>query len=366
MKGNEFTTLKLKLIVRIVGSVFLAALAALVVLHVAVDGFLQRPVADLADRFGLYHLLLVLKTPLIALMVIVFLLLGVFLAMDKLSYYLNAVSKGIDQVFDEQKSIIELPDGMEAMEKKLNRVKYDLQKRQLEAKQSEQQKNDLVVYLAHDLRTPMTSILGYLSLLEAEKDMSEETKKHYSRIVYDKAQRMELLLDELFEITRFNATSMELIEREVNLNIMLDQLVEEFYPVMTAKELSCKVIQQETVELIADSDQLARVFDNLLRNAVAYSATKTEILIELMKTDHSAIICFTNYGITIPKEKLERIFERFYRAEEARTTASGGAGLGLAIAKKIVELHEGSIQAESEDLKTIFTVELPLKKTLRK
>ncbi|WP_206460195.1 sensor histidine kinase [Anaerovorax sp. IOR16] len=366
MNKNEFTTLKLKLILRIVGSVFFAAIAALLVLHLAVDGFLQEPVADFADQLGIYHLLLKLKIPLIILMIVVFLLFGIFLAMDKLSYYLNAVSRGIDQVFDEQKNIVELPDGLEAMEKKLNRVKYDLQKRQLEAKQSEQQKNDLVVYLAHDLRTPMTSILGYLSLLDAEKDMAKETKEKYSNIVYEKAKRMELLLDELFEITRFNATSMELIERKVNLNIMLEQLIEEFYPLMAEKELTYKVIQQENVELIADSDQLARVFDNLLRNAVVYSEPKTEILIELLKTDHSAIISFTNFGITIPKEKLERIFERFYRVEEARTTDSGGAGLGLAIAKKIVELHNGTIKSESENLKTVLTVELPLKKSLRK
>jgi len=365
MNKNEFTTLKLKLILRIIGNVFFAVIAAMLVVYIAVDGFLQRPIANLADQLGLYQLLLQLKIPLIAVMIILFLLLGIFLAMGKLSYYLNAVSKGIDQVFDERKNIVELPEGLEAMETKLNRVKYDLQKRQLEAKESEQQKNDLVVYLAHDLRTPMTSILGYLNLLEAEKDMEQERREKYRSIVLNKAKRMELLLDELFEITRFNATSIELIERKVNLNIMLEQLIEEFYPLMSEKQLSYKIVQDENVEIIADPDQLARVFDNLLRNAVAYSETDTEILIELLKTERLAIIRFTNHGITIPKEKLDRIFERFYRVDEARSTANGGAGLGLAIAKKIVTIHEGSIRAESKNLETILTVELPLKKSLR-
>ncbi len=363
---NEFTTLKLKLILRIIGNVFFAAVAAMLFIHIAIDGFLQEPVADLADRLGLYHLLIQLKLPLIAGLIILFLLLGVFLAMGKLSYYLNAVSRGIDQVFDEKKSIVELPEGLEAMETKLNRVKYDLQKRELEAKVSEQQKNDLVVYLAHDLRTPMTSILGYLGLLNAEKDMSQETKDKYRKIVFTKAKRMELLLDELFEITRFNVTSIELTERKINLNVMLEQLAEEFYPLLVEKKLTHKVVHPHEVELIADPDQLARVFDNLLRNAVAYSESGTEICIELLKTESQGIIRFTNFGITIPKEKLERIFERFYRVDEARTTESGGAGLGLAIAKKIVELHGGTIKAESENLKTVFTVELPLKKSLRK
>lgn len=124
--------------------------------------------------------------------------------------------------------------------------------------------------------------------------------------------------------------------------------------------MTCNLKIKEDITLQCDANKIQRVFDNLLRNAVIYSFNDTEILINVEVQEKDAMIIFQNHGNTIPEEKLERIFEQFYRLDGARSTSSGGAGLGLAIAKQIIELHKGTILAESEDEKIIFTVTLPL------
>ena len=171
---------------------------------------------------------------------------------------------------------------------------------------------------------------------------------------------MEFLLEELFEITRFNAQSINLIKRSIDLKVMLEQVAEEFYPLFTEKGLYLDLeLPAEKCMVIADGEQLARVFDNLLRNAVNYSEPDSPLRIRLYHEAENIGIQFSNYGVTIPEEKLNRIFEKFYRVDEGRSSASGGSGLGLAIAKKIVELHDGKIVAQSMDLWTTFTVILP-------
>ena len=147
---------------------------------------------------------------------------------------------------------------------------------------------------------------------------------------------------------------------KINLTRLLEQLVYEFKPLLKEKNLTCNLKIQEDITLRCDANKIQRVFDNLLRNAAIYSFHDTEILITVEVQEKNVIIVFQNHGNTIPKEKLERIFEQFYRLDTARSTSSGGAGLCRAIAKQIIELHKGTILAESEDEKNIFTVTFPL------
>ena len=221
-------------------------------------------------------------------------------------------------------------------------------------------KNDLIAYLAHDLKTPLTSVVGYLSLLEEAPDMPPEQKAKYVHIALDKALRLEKLINEFFEITRYNLHEIVLEKENIDLSYMLMQMADEFYPVLMEHGNTVHVSAGDGLKVVADSDKLARVFNNILKNAVAYSDPGTDIEINALQKETFVEITFTNRGRTIPKQKLKSIFEKFYRLDDARSSNTGGAGLGLAIAKEIVTLHGGTITANSENQITTFTVELPL------
>lgn len=220
-------------------------------------------------------------------------------------------------------------------------------------------KNDLVAYLAHDLKTPLTSVIGYLSLLDEAPDMPLEQKAKYTHIALDKAYRMENLVNEFFEIARYNLQQINLQKEKIDLYYMLVQMTDEFFPILSAKGNSITLCANENLTVNGDPVKLARVFNNILKNAAAYSDPDTPITITAGEENGSMVIAVQNQGPTIPPEKLSTIFEKFYRLDEARTTEKGGAGLGLAIAKEIVTLHGGTITAHSADHTTVFRVTLP-------
>jgi two-component system sensor histidine kinase VanS len=239
------------------------------------------------------------------------------------------------------------------------RLQEELKHKEWEIDLDSQKKNDLITYLAHDLRTPLTSVIGYLSLLNDAPDMPENKRADYTKICLDKAFRLESLINEFFDITRYNLQEIELSKEEVNLSYLLTQLTEEFYPILQQKQLSVRLNDPGEVMISADPEKLARVFNNILKNAAAYSSPGTEIMIDMEQHNDAAEITITNHGKTIPKEKLARIFDKFYRLDDARSSYNGGAGLGLAIAKKIVTLHNGKISVRSENGLTAFSVILP-------
>lgn len=220
-------------------------------------------------------------------------------------------------------------------------------------------KNELVAYLAHDLKTPLTSVIGYISLLKEAPDMPVEQRAKYTGIALEKALRLESLINEFFGITRYNLQEIVLEEETFDLGFLLMQMADEFYPVLEQHGKSIRIHADEDLPVAADSAKLARVFNNILKNAVAYSYDNTEIEIYAEKRENTIHVSISNFGKTIPKQKLDMIFEKFYRLDDARSTNTGGAGLGLAIAKEIVVAHGGTISVTSEKQITTFTVELP-------
>lgn len=220
-------------------------------------------------------------------------------------------------------------------------------------------KNELVAYLAHDLKTPLTSVIGYISLLKEAPDMPVEQSAKYTGIALEKALRLESLINEFFDITRYNLQQIVLEEETFDLGFLLTQMADEFYPVLEQCGKSISIHADEDLPVAADSAKLARVFNNILKNAVAYSYDNTEIEIYAEKRENTIHVSISNFGKTIPKQKLDMIFEKFYRLDDARSTNTGGAGLGLAIAKEIVVAHGGTISVTSEKQITTFTVELP-------
>lgn len=273
--------------------------------------------------------------------------------------YFDEISAGMDKLTEESNAKITLSPELDFMENKINQIKNNLEKQKKAALNAEQRKNDLVVYLAHDIKTPLTSVIGYLSLLDEASDMPPEQKAKYVGVTLEKAYRLEQLINEFFEITRFNLQTIVLNKEKINLLFMLQQMADEFYPMLTPQEKQVSVNVPDGLTLWGDADKLARVFNNILKNAIAYSYENSIINISAKQQDKNTIITFTNQGNPIPKEKLETIFEKFYRLDSARSTNTGGAGLGLAIAQEIVTAHNGTISVESNSENTTFTVKLP-------
>ena len=238
-------------------------------------------------------------------------------------------------------------------------LKARLQSREQKLQQETARKNDLITYLAHDLKTPLTSVIGYLSLLDEVPDMPQAQREKYTHIALEKSQRLEGLINEFFEITRYNLQQLTLDREPVDLSYLLVQLTDEFYPILQAHGNTAELNAPETLTVSGDSAKLARVFNNILKNAVAYSDRDTPIRIRAEEAEGQVSVFVENQGRTIPPQKLETIFEKFFRLDEARATATGGAGLGLAIAKEIVTLHGGTITAQSQNRRTTFRVTLP-------
>nr|WP_238357698.1 vancomycin resistance histidine kinase VanS [Cohnella zeiphila] len=278
--------------------------------------------------------------------------------LSRFAKYFDEINTGIDILIQNEDKPIELSAEMEFMERKLSTLKRTLEKREQDAKLAEQRKNDVVMYLAHDIKTPLTSVIGYLSLLDEAPDMPVEQKAKYVHITLTKAYRLEQLIDEFFEITRYNLQAITLAKKHIDLYYMLVQMTDEFYPQLASNGKQAVIHASEDLTVSGDPDKLARVFNNILRNAVAYSEDDSVIDITAGFSGDRVSIVFKNAG-SIPEDKLAAIFEKFYRMDDARSSDTGGAGLGLAIAKEIVVQHGGQIYAESDDNYTTFTVELP-------
>ena len=291
--------------------------------------------------------------------ILVFLVISLKFLVSRFTKYFDEVSAGMDKLVEESDAEITLSPELDFMENKLNQIKNNLEKQKKAALDAEQRKNDLVVYLAHDIKTPLTSVIGYLSLLDEAPDMPLKQKAKYVGITLEKAYRLEQLINEFFEITRFNLQTIVLNKEKINLLFMLQQMADEFYPMLTPQEKQVSVNVPDGLTLWGDADKLARVFNNILKNAIAYSYENSVIDISAKQQDKNIVITFTNQGNPIPQAKLETIFEKFYRLDSARSTNTGGAGLGLAIAQVIVTAHDGTISVESNTENTTFTVKLP-------
>jgi two-component system sensor histidine kinase VanS len=311
------------------------------------------PMYYLLKRVELYSSLLIPVGWLIMILVVI------YIYWRKTAGYIEdiaAASLGLVRPDDED---IRLPVELREIEDRMNQIKKTALKNARDAKEAEQRKNDLVVNLAHDIRTPLASVIGYLSLLDEAQDMPAEQRAKYTGITLEKAYRLEQLIEEFFEITRFNLSTIILNKRKINLTFMLQQMADEFYPMMMPQNKQTKVHAPDDLIIWGDADKLARVFNNILKNAIAYSYSDSTIEVTASVEAGNVVIQFANSGDPIPPQKLEVIFERFFRLDTSRSSQTGGSGLGLAIAKEIVTAHGGTITAQSDEIKTTFTVVLP-------
>lgn len=231
-----------------------------------------------------------------------------------------------------------------------------------EEREIERSKDALITNVSHDIRTPLTSIIGYLGLIENKQYQSSEDLVKYAHIAYLKATQMKSLVEDLFEYTKSRQTETPLAIAKLNLTAMLEQLAASFELEANKKHLTIQVeTGPQPIYLEADAEKLGRVFSNLITNAFKYGTGAKNIFLQAEQRDDEVVIHVTNDGKRIPVESLGRLFERFYRVEESRSKATGGSGLGLAIAQSIVDHHGGYIYAQSDDEQTSFVIHLPVK-----
>lgn len=291
-------------------------------------------------------------------------LLFFFLFSRKVIDYLEEITAGLQEISRgnlahsiEVKTMDELGD----VARHINDMTAKLTQSIAEERKAEQAKNDLITGVSHDLRTPLTSILGFLEYIDKDRYQDEVELRHYVSIAYDKSLSLKKLIDDLFEYTRINSSGLPLQFTELNMNHFMKQLAEEFAPQLEQAGMTYEIEECESRLLIsADPAELVRAYDNLLSNAIRYGSDGGRVTIRLLKEQDRAVIKVVNYGKPIPERDLPHIFERFYREEKSRSRHTGGSGLGLAITRSIVELHRGSITVDSNRKQTEFVTSYPL------
>ena len=350
MNINNLTKRKLKLFINLLGNLIVATVISIIIYFILAL-FFENTLSDLVARlnYDLYSWIVYNRD------IVVYVYIGIVLAViiyKFISKYVNSINEvynSLDLILKENNETIKLPSEVNEFTEKLNDIKNDYITSKNNAKEAEQKKNDLIMYMAHDLKTPLTSIIGYLTLLNDEKNISKELQEKYIKIALDKSLRVEELTNQFFDITRYNLHSMPINKTELNITYLLKQLIDECYPMLEKNNLKCVLNAPDKVNYLGDGDKLARAFGNLLKNAISYSYKDTVIEINVTEELDKLYITFRNKGAKIPDYKLEKIFEKFYRGDESRTSTTGGAGLGLAITKEIIELHNGKISVKNDD-----------------
>lgn len=374
MSDRRYTRLKLKMLLLVVAGAVIASAVGLFLVDVVIDGALQDPFARLfvwvathlfgqTDAVALeayQHYIRENKPEILLLGMAVLMLFAFYLAMGRFTAWLDQISSATRRVADREGEAVSLPRELQPLEQDLNAIRTELRARESAAREIERRRQDLVSFLAHDLKTPLTSVVGYLTLLNDDPGLTPEQRAKFTGIALEKAQRLQELLGEFFDITRMDLGAAPEAMVPIQLSVLLEQLADEFYPIFSERGLTCQVEIEHHLVVLGDPDKLVRVFDNVLRNAVNYSADGGTVRIAALRSGGRVEIVVSNEGLEIPEGELSNIFEKFYRLDAARSTRTGGAGLGLAIAKEIVERHGGTIRAESNGRFTSFIISLPL------
>lgn len=301
--------------------------------------------------------------------VLLFVLLGIviftvcFWLFQRKSYdYINKVSDAVRDISRgnlDTRLEIEGDNEFSEMALNLNNMASDIAVLMDKERESERTKNELITNIAHDLRTPLTSIIGYLELLKLKPDLPEEQRIQYVDIAYTKSRKLQKLIEDLFGFTKLTYGKIAMKVERVDIVKLISQLVDEFYPNFMEKDLQWNLSSNvNSCEISADGGLIARLFDNLINNAIKYGADGKRIDVKIHANPETVTISVINYGKVIPEEELPHLFEKFYRVEQSRNKTTGGTGLGLAIAKSIVDMHDGDIRVESDLKGTRFIVTL--------
>lgn len=399
MKGNIFKSFRFEIVLYSLLSLIYALLTEAVlffgiyIIYKIVDvnqsrGFLEKNLPDISNNLqnnalNNYGFNKIPEEPIpnsislpgkgfIVAFVVVMLIIGItlfimyfLLLTKKFGHYIERISTGITAIAAgdfETKIVISNDDEFAVIAEKINQMAEDIKKIIENDRKGEYTKNQLITSVAHDLRTPLTSIIGYLELVSDKSKVPQETKDHYIKVAYDKSKRLEKLIEDLFAYTKFSSGEVVMDSLEIDMVKFIAQLAEEFYPSFQENGLEYEFYSEVNSAVVAaDGNLLARAFANLIDNAIKYGKDGKSVKIELKEDEENVKVLIINYGKLIPEDELEYIFERFYRLETSRSSETGGTGLGLAIAKNIVLMHEGAIEVRSDFNGTVFEVNLKKK-----
>lgn len=335
--------------------VFLITNVMLIMKHLRETGYSNSEFLDASKSMPLWIIMYVLSG--IGIFTICFLMLQ-----ERSMKYISEISAAMQNISEgDLNTTIEVrgDDEFSGMAANLNKLAEDIKILIDKERESERTKNELITNVAHDLRTPLTSIIGYLELLSNDTSMEEDVRKKYVDIAYAKTKRLEKLIEDLFGFTKLNYGKISMRVDAVDIVKLLDQMLEEFYPKFKEHHLAYELQSNVTSKKIrADGNLLARLFDNLINNAIKYGADGKRIIVQIDAEEDVVSVSVINYGYVIPEKEINLIFDKFYRLEQSRATTTGGTGLGLAIAKNIVQMHGGSIHVSSSHKGTVFQVKL--------
>ena len=352
---------------RVITNIFYSA-----VVTVLIEVFLVTNVSLIAtymDNAGIDNFFISILVSFDVVVILMYVLFGILvftvtfmILREKSLRYITKISDAMQNISEGDLNVtveVEGDDEFSSMAANLNKMVEDLKELMDKERESERTKNELITNVAHDLRTPLTSIIGYLELLSGDVKLEPEIQKKYINIAYVKTKRLEKLIEDLFGFTKMNYGKLSMHVGQVDVVKLLSQLLEEFYPSFVDKNLSYELQSNVPVKVItADGNLLARLFDNLINNAIKYGADGKRIMVKLHADDEIVTVSVINYGYVIPADELPLIFNKFYRVEQSRSTNTGGTGLGLAISKNIVDMHGGTITVTSDLSGTVFTVKL--------
>ena len=352
---------------RVITNIFYSA-----VVTVLIEVFLVTNVSLIAtymDNAGIDNFFISILVSFDVVVILMYVLFGILvftvtfmILQEKSLRYITKISDAMQNISEGDLNVtveVEGDDEFSSMAANLNKMVEDLKELMDKERESERTKNELITNVAHDLRTPLTSIIGYLELLSGDVKLEPEIQKKYINIAYVKTKRLEKLIEDLFGFTKMNYGKLSMHVGQVDVVKLLSQLLEEFYPSFVDKNLSYELQSNVPVKVItADGNLLARLFDNLINNAIKYGADGKRIMVKLHADDEIVTVSVINYGYVIPADELPLIFNKFYRVEQSRSTNTGGTGLGLAISKIIVDMHGGTITVTSDLSGTVFTVKL--------
>ena len=285
------------------------------------------------------------------------LLVGTLIFIITFLYVINRKVKDLDEISDGIKFIangdlsyrlkIRGADEVSNIANNINLMASEIEKKIQSERAAEKTKSELITNVSHDLRTPLTSIMGYIGLLKDKRYKNEEEMNEYLNIAFNKSEKLKILIEDLFEYTKLNNAEMKIEKTKVNLSNIVSQIADEMTPIFEENDLILlKNIIDDKIICELDPNKMVRVLENILSNASKYSYKPGTVIIGLYENEGEAVISFRNRGDNIEQDKLNKLFDRFYRGDESRATESGGTGLGLAIAKSIVNMHGGHMWAE--------------------
>lgn len=256
---------------------------------------------------------------------------------------------------------VEGNDELAELSRNINSMSMQLKEKFEHEREIENTKTELITNVSHDLRTPLTAIIGYLDILTNGKYKGEEEEKEYLNSTYKLSVKLKTLIDELFEYTKLSSSDISLELVETDICSILMQILGEYVPVFEAKGLRVITDFDDARLLVKiDVEKIVRVFDNILGNAEKYSTKPSDIIVKAYNNKDNVMISISNKGEDIKKDRLNKIFEKFYRMDNSRSSKVEGSGLGLAISKKIVELHNGQIWAEGYGDIITISIRLPI------